>query len=53
MIRQKGTKHNYQQATGYWNVLPLTGILCPVSTGSFTIRFEKNDRDHRPGSVQT
>ncbi len=53
MIRQKQTKHIYQQAIGYWNVLPLTGIVCPMSTNSITVRFEKNDKNHRPESVQT
>ncbi len=53
MIGQKQTKHNYQQAIGYWNVLPLTGIVCPMSNDSFTIRFDKNENDYRPESVQT
>lgn len=53
MIRQKETNHNYQQAKGYWNVLSLTGIVCPMSAHSFTIRFEKNENNHWPGSVQT
>lgn len=53
MIRQKQTKHNYQQAIGYWNILLLTGIVCLMSNHLFTIRFEKSNKDHRPGSFQT
>ena len=47
MTKRIGTKHIHQQVTGYWNEITLTGMLCPRSIGSFTIRF-KNDIDHRP-----
>jgi len=53
MIKQQQTKHNYQPAIGYLNVLPSTGIVCPLSNDPFTVRFEKNDKNHRPESVQT
>jgi len=53
MTRQKQTKHNYQQAIGYWDVLPLTGLLCPISNDSFAIRFDKNENHHWPEFVQT
>lgn len=53
MVRKEERKHNYQQATGHWNILPLTGIVCPVSINSFTIRLEDNDKRQRPESVHT
>lgn len=53
MIRQKATKHTYQQATGYLNLLPSTGIVRPMRNDSFAIRFDKNDKEHRPELVQT
>ena len=52
MTKRIEAKHIHQQVTGYWNEITLTGMLCPRSNSSFTIRF-KNDIDNRPGICHT
>ena len=53
MFKQEVTKHNCKQATGYWNILPLTGIVCPTGNSPFTIRFENTDTQYWPDKFHT